>query len=157
MTNVFISGSRSIEELSPSLTPRLSRIIDRSLRVVVGDAFGADELVQQYFADHRYRNVEVYCSGAIHRNNLGAWKVMNVSAPKGVTGREFYTVKDRAMAKVATCGLVIWDGRSAGSFANIQELLRLGAPCVVYRCDTDEFQVVKCARGFKALSGLRRW
>ena len=150
-TIVFISGSRSIKTLSPRLRQRLSNIVQRSLSVVVGDAYGADELVQQYFADTGYRSVEVYCSGATHRNNLGSWKVVNIAAPNKATGRDFYTVKDRAMAKVATCGLVIWDGRSAGSFANIQELVRLGAPCVVYHSGRDAFQVVKSVEDAEAL------
>ena len=37
-------------------------------------------------------------------------------------GRELYTLKDKAMAKEADYGLMIWDGKSKGTLGNINKM-----------------------------------
>jgi hypothetical protein len=119
---VFISGSLSIRHLPRPVAHRLSTIIDRGLPVVIGDAPGADAVVQRHLADRAKPDVMVYCSDPTPRANLGNWPI-RVIAPEGARGTAaFHAGKDRAMAQDAQSGLAIWDGRSRGTLANIHRL-----------------------------------
>ncbi|RYM10690.1 hypothetical protein [Sphingobium cupriresistens] len=119
---VFISGSLSITSLPAPVIARIEAILERRLPVLIGDARGADRTVQRFLCERNIDAVEVYCSGEGPRNNLGQWPTRNIpsSGPKG-TGA-YHTPKDKAMASYASCGFVIWDGRSRGSLANIHRL-----------------------------------
>ena len=63
MSTVFLSGSRKISRLSEDVIVRLQNIIDSGLKVIIGDANGADKAFQKFFADANYKNVTVFCSG----------------------------------------------------------------------------------------------
>jgi hypothetical protein len=132
MTTVFIGGSRSITGIAPLIQPRLDAIVERDHAVVIGDATGADTVVQQYLAAHGYHNVTVFYSGRRWRANIGSWptRVIPTTAPPGTAA--FHTAKDVAMAETATCGLMLWDMRSGGTFANIVTLLRAEKPLLLY-------------------------
>lgn len=119
--------------------------MDAGHAVIVGDANGADKAVQRYLADRRYANVIVYFSGLRFRNNVGAWTTRPITPPPGVHGGfEFYAAKDRAMANDATHGLMLWDGVSRGTFANITALISDDKPVVVYLDDSRAFVNVRC-------------
>ena len=53
MNKVFIGGSISINTLDENVIARLNGIINKNLTVLIGDAYGADKEVQQYFASHK--------------------------------------------------------------------------------------------------------
>jgi hypothetical protein len=99
--------------------------VDQKLPVLVGDANGADRSVEQYLDDQRYRDVQVFCMKGRCRNNVGYWPSIEVSAPSGLKGAEFYTLKDKEMTSRASIGLMLWDGESAGTLANISRLIRI--------------------------------
>lgn len=119
---VFISGSLSIASLPEPVIERIGGIVERALPVLIGDARGVDRLVQRHLADRDITAVTVYCSGDGPRHNLGDWPVRNIpsSGRKGTAA--YHIPKDAAMARDASSGLVIWDGRSRGSLANIHRL-----------------------------------
>lgn len=119
---VFISGSLSITALPEPVIERIGGIVERALPVLIGDARGVDRLVQRHLADRDIAAVTVYCSGEGPRHNLGDWPVRNIpsSGRKGTAA--YHVPKDAAMARDAFSGLVIWDGRSRGSLANIHRL-----------------------------------
>lgn len=119
---VFVSGSLSIASLPEPVIERISGILDRRLPILIGDARGADRAVQRFLADRNIDSVAVYCSGGGPRNNVGAWSVRNIPSLGRKGTAAFHTPKDKAMARDASCGLVIWDGRSRGSLANIHRL-----------------------------------
>ncbi len=149
---VFIAGSRAISRLNESLRLRLDRIIAEGHEVLVGDANGADRIVQQYLADRRYRDVTVYCTGERCRNNVGVWVTAAISPPAGVRGgADFYAVKDREMAANATHGLMLWDGESRGTLTNIKNLVRDRKPVVVYFSPSKTFLTIKTATDLDAL------
>jgi hypothetical protein len=100
--------------------------------VVVGDANGTDKAVQGYFASRDYNNVTVYGMGNRCRNNVGGWPTKQVSADGVKKDFAYYAVKDKEMAKVASCGFMIWDGRSRGTINNIVNLLHQDKPVSVY-------------------------
>ena len=102
---VFISGSRSIGELGQEAKQSLDKIMSKGLRVVIGDCYGVDRLVQIYLSEHGYADsVTVY---TIHRE------------PRNFVDSAFHhcyvaathePAKNSAMAFVANFGLAIWDG-----------------------------------------------
>jgi hypothetical protein len=138
-TKVFIGGSRYLSRLSHEVRQRLDKIVESGLAVLVGDANGADKAVQSYLAARRYTNVVVFCMSDRCRNNIGVWQTRNIDAPAGAKGAAFYAIKDRAMAAEATHGLMLWDGDSKGTFANIVTLIGLDKPVVVFFAPKESF------------------
>jgi adenine-specific DNA-methyltransferase len=95
-----------VARLNPSLRERLDRIIERELPVVIGDANGADKAMQQYLHSRGYRNVEVFCSDAHCRNNVGEWTVRSIADATRERVFRFYSAKDQEMAEAATVGFM---------------------------------------------------
>ena len=79
MRKVFIGGSRRVTRLPSVVRQRIDRMITQKLPIVIGDANGADKAVQAYLASHGYGAVEVFCVRGSCRNNLGGWKIREVS------------------------------------------------------------------------------
>ena len=126
MKTVFVGGSRHVSRLPAEVKGRLDDIIGKGLRIVVGDAAGVDKAVQQYLVDASYPHVTVFCSGDRPRNNLGMWKTCKSATEKCQKGFQFHAAKDREMAREADFGLMIWDGKSAGTALNVLRLVRAG-------------------------------
>jgi probable addiction module antidote protein len=131
MSTVFIGGSRHVVRLSAQVKERLNNILGRGFPIVIGDAAGADKAVQKYLVDASYPNVTVFCSGDRPRNNLGAWETCKIPVSAHVKGFQFFAAKDREMAKKADFGLMIWDGKSAGTALNVLRLVRAGKKAVL--------------------------
>ena len=127
---IFIGGSKTIYKIDDNVKEKLQEIIKNQNDVLIGDCFGVDKAVQEFFYENRYRNVTVYVSGENVRNNVGDFKVYSIPTDK--TGFAFYRQKDIAMAKEANCGFMIWDGKSKGTLSNIFDLLSQTKPCEVY-------------------------
>lgn len=132
MKAVFVGGSRRLSRLSAEVRHRLGSIMEGGFWVYVGDANGADKALQQFFAEHEYDRVLVYCVDGRDRNNLGRWQIRPVEPPVGARGFEYYAAKDVQMAADASFGMMLWDGVSRGTLANIQNLLARGKPVAVY-------------------------
>ena len=121
--NVFISGSISIDKLPLFALEKIDSIIAKNYRILIGDARGVDLLVQEYLLKKKYKNIIVYFTGEKIRNNTGNWEsnqIIDDSHKK--RGRGLYTIKDKAMARDADYGLMIWDGKSKGTLGNIKEM-----------------------------------
>lgn len=132
MTTIFIGGSRHVSHLPFEVRKRLDNVVANAYQVVVGDANGADLAVQKHLYDSHFERVTVYCSGDTARNNLGNWPLRRVDPPKGARGFQFYTAKDREMAREADFGLMIWDGKSPGTVLNVLRLLQAGKISVLF-------------------------
>jgi hypothetical protein len=117
--------------LNGVIRSRLDNIVERQLRVVIGDANGADRAVQVFLAERGYKDVVIYCMEGGCRNNLGGWPIRAIEAA-GKRGFDYYTVKDAEMAHDADCGFMIWDAKSRGTLVNVGRLIELGKPVVVY-------------------------
>lgn len=140
---VFFSGSRKISRLNQLVRSRIDNVIKQRFHVVVGDANGADKAMQSYLADQQYDRVTIYCANGSCRNNLGDWEAKAIPVPEGLSGRDYYTQKDLAMAKDADYGFVLWDGKSVGSINNILEMVELGKPVVAFLTPKHQFFTVK--------------
>lgn len=116
---VFISGSISIKKLPKFAVEKIDSIIAKKFTILVGDAKGADSLVQKYLQKKGYENVLVYFAGKKFRNNFGDWKTTQILGNKSEKGRSLYTLKDIEMANDADYGLMIWDGKSEGTLNNV--------------------------------------
>lgn len=128
---IFISGSISIKELNKRITDELDTFAECGHEILIGDAYGADSLVQQHYKELQYNNVTVYASNYA-RNNKGKWNVKIIDVPSNIYGREFYTQKDLAMVNDCDVSFMIWDGISVGTLRNIKQVLSLDKPCNVY-------------------------
>lgn len=130
--SVFISGSIAIRHLSGEVTSRVMTIFDRGLPVLIGDARGADSAVQRLLRDRCAENVTVFTADGVPRNNIGDWQVRSVPGEGRSGTAAFHAAKDRAMAAEADTDLVIWDGKSRGSLANIHRLCARGCFVAVW-------------------------
>jgi hypothetical protein len=137
---VFIGGSRRLSRLNKQIKHRLDSVIDKGLTVIVGDASGVDKAVQSYLVQRKYQNVAVFCMAGICRNNVGNWPTREISAGQN-TRRDaaFFGTKDRAMGAEADYGLMLWDGKSRGTLANIRDLICRQKPVVVYLASSKSF------------------
>jgi hypothetical protein len=152
VTKVFIGGSRRISRLTTAVRQRLDRIVEKGLPVVIGDANGADRAVQAYLLQQRYSPVEVFCSDEVPRNNLGAWPSRVIRPRHARRDFDYYATKDRQMARVATVGLMLWDGESRGTLLNILRLVTLAKPVVVYVAPEKAFVDVRSGLEFESLA-----
>ncbi len=130
--SVFISGSIAIRHLSGEVISRVMTIYDRGLPVLIGDARGADTAVQRLLCDRCASNVTIFTADGLPRNNVGDWQVRSVPGEGRSGTAAFHAAKDRAMAAKADTGLVIWDGKSRGSLANIHRLCARGCFVAVW-------------------------
>ena len=151
MTKVFIGGSRRVSLLNADVRRRIDRVIEQGFPVLVGDANGADKAVQKYLQGRGYRAVEVFCSGGECRNNLGKWPVRTVATRQARRDFDYYAAKDEQMAQEASVGLMIWDGKSAGTLANAVRLLRQDKKVVIYATPAQRFLTLKAEADWEHL------
>lgn len=151
MKSVFAGGSRNIKRLNDLVRGRLDSIIEKNLSVFVGDANGADKAIQKYFAEKHYRNVVVYCMDGVCRNNIGNWEVRGIRGDRTARGWQYFAQKDLAMAKDASCGFMLWDGRSKGTINNLLNLIRFGRVSVLYMNGEADFATIRTANDLRAV------
>lgn len=143
MKNMFIGGSRRILRLNDGFLSLLNRITKSNNCILIGDANGADRLVQEFFVRVGYSNVTVYCTGSKPRNNAGSWTVRKIESNLQRQTFEFYSVKDRAMAHDADSGLMIWDGQSVGTIMNAVRLLGMKKSVVLFHSYDDKYFIYR--------------
>ncbi len=153
MNRVFLGGSRKISRLNESIRARLEEIVRRGMQVLIGDANGADKAMQRQLAEWRYPHVTVYFVGDAPRNNVGTWPTHHVPTPPRARGFDFYAAKDRVMADAAECGMMLWDGESRGTLANVEDLAKAGKPVSVYVGSRQRFVNVRSTPEINALLG----
>lgn len=140
---IFIAGPRAVTKLSSDVTMRLENIIKNNFVVLVGDANGVDKAIQNYYNEKGYKNVVVYATGERIRNNIGNWGTNKVETTGNAKGFDFYTIKDKQMARDADYGLMIWNGKSKGTFNNIINLVKLNKTVLLYLIPNKQFYKVE--------------
>ena len=129
----FLGGSQTIIELPEEARETIDKYLNGNSFFLVGDCKGVDTLFQQYLKDKDYRRVKVYVSGNEVRNNVGNYEVVHISAAdKNKDAFSFYKAKDYAMADVADSAIMVWDGRSAGTFLNIVDMASMHKPTELF-------------------------
>lgn len=152
MPTVFIAGSRNIKNLNDQVLDRLRDIIGKDFDIVVGDAKGADSSIQNFLAESGAENVVVYCTGLEPRNNIADWPTHNVVSKAAPGSREFFTAKDREMARAADYGLMIWDAKSTGTLSNVIELQKQKKPSRVFVNKMKQFVLISSPEDIKELT-----
>lgn len=143
---VFIGGSKSISKLDEAVVREIENLVEQGDEILIGDCFGADALVQSELVG--YEKVTVYSPFEKGRNNAGGWDVRQRGKRKiGLFERPylFYAAKDTAMTIDADCGLMIWDGKSKGTFINMMNLVILEKEVKVFLCERASFVTVRTA------------
>lgn len=75
---VFVSGSLSVTELSEFAKAHVRSIATSRINVLIGDAYGADKLIQQELKNvYDYPFVTVYASNGKARNNI-TFQLLNI-------------------------------------------------------------------------------
>jgi hypothetical protein len=140
MSKVFVGGSRRIVRLHPEVTLRLDQMLASKVSILVGDANGADKSVQHFLKTKEYRDVEVFCSGDECRNNVGDWRLRRVAVDSRKRDFDFYAAKDQLMSREADSGLMIWDGKSAGTLMNAFRLVRQSKSVSIFEAQQSRYQ-----------------
>ena len=152
--NIFIAGPREITNLDENIIEKLNCIINKNYNILIGDAKGIDSKVQQFLAEKYYKNVCVYASNGLARNNYGDWKIENVKVNSNVKNFEFYVAKDLEMVKKADYGFMIWNGKSKGTFNNIINLLEQNKEVLLYYTETKKLYNFKNLEEFKKFTNM---
>jgi hypothetical protein len=120
MSSVFISGSIAVKNIPYDVEKSINKIIDQNISILIGDADGIDTMVQNYCKKHKYSNVTVYSIYSSPRYIVpGFNKKYVVVSTESKKERERQREKDAAMTADSDYSLVIWDGKSKGSYQNI--------------------------------------
>lgn len=143
MTKVFFGGSRKLGKLNKEIKERADKIITQGFLILVGDANGADRVMQQYLADKSYPNVLVFCPSDACRNNVGHWEIQNVAVARGQKDFHYYAARDKEMSEQADYGFMLWDGKSKGTLNNIVSLLERDKSVLVYLSAKRKFFTLK--------------
>ncbi len=161
MKSVFISGSISMKSLSNEVIKSFDKIVSQNILVHVGDANGIDTLTQNYFASKNYTNLVVCSIYETPRNIVSKlFDIKQVNYDINIVSeREKQTTKDIYMTEHSDYSFIIWDGKSKGSYANINRAIQHEQKLKVYylgedRClTTDELTSKKVEMIFKSNTG----
>lgn len=161
MKRVFISGSISIETLPQTVIDSIDKIQQQEFEILVGDAKGIDLLVQQKLKNENFFNVLVCSIYEKPRNILSSkFKICQVEYDTAITSeRKRQTFKDSYMTRQSDYSLVVWDGKSKGSFANIIRSLEQNQPVKIYLnsesrfLENDEITEQKIEQIYKSNNG----
>ena len=84
MKSIFIAGPRAIKKLDTKVLLKLKNLQEKNFIINVGDASGVDKLIQGFYHNLNYDNVNVFASNGKARNNLGNWIVNKVNVEKSI-------------------------------------------------------------------------
>ena len=129
---VFVAGSKFINRLDKPAIDQLENIIANENNILVGDCIGVDTAVQEFCAERHYDRVTVYASNGRARNNVGNFAVKGVPVRSNIHPTDYYKQKDISMATDADCGFMVWDGKSRGTKNNIDMLMKMKKPVLVF-------------------------
>ncbi|MBS7615060.1 hypothetical protein KEJ18_04945 [Candidatus Bathyarchaeota archaeon] len=122
------SSAFSAKELPAEIKERVDEAIDNGVTVIVGEAYGACRLFQDYLALKGYRNVVVGHAVKI-RYNVGNWKDFQY----GRNLRE----RERRMIEDCDFAIVIWMNNSGVIAENLELLKRLRKPTFLFECSSE--------------------
>jgi hypothetical protein len=152
---VFIGGSRSINELDENVVRILFDELNSNVEFLVGDADGVDAQIQNFCKSQNYNKVLVYASNGKARNNVGNFKVKNITVDKNTFRKEFFVKKDEAMTNDADYGIVIWDSISKGSLNQLHRMVKQNKPCKVYIAKDKRWITIESEHAIKGITSLK--
>jgi len=138
---VFISGSISIKKLPDKVKESILKIIDKKLEILVGDANGVDSLIQDFCKKNKYFNLTIYTIELYPRYKADEkFNVMKINVPNDIKkDRQRQQEKDKQMTLDSDYSLVVWDGKSKGSYSNIIRAINNNQKARVYLTEINDF------------------
>lgn len=133
MKKIFISGSISIKELPIQVVDLINNYIKAQSQFLIGDAYGTDQLVQKVLVLNKYNNATIF--GLYERPRImlsNAFDYKQVSSDSKAPERERQQVKDTEMTNLSDISIVIWNGKSNGSFNNILRALSMKKEVIIF-------------------------
>lgn len=127
---LLLMGSSAFraEELPVEVKERIDEAIRLGRTIIVGEAYGACRLFQDYLNAKGYRDVVVGHAVRL-RYNAGNWR--DVQYGKNLKERE------RMMIENCDSAIVIWMNNSGVIAGNLERLKRLGKPTYLYECSSE--------------------
>lgn len=135
---IVLGGSRNLAYMPEEVMSRLETYMAKNAEFLVGDAPGIDSKFQEILNRNQYRNVTVLSSAGHVRNNLGNWVTRIIDSGLKSKSAARHTAKDRVMTSEAEIGVMIWDKESAGTLANVIDLVKSGKSCLMYIAGDNE-------------------
>ena len=139
MKKVFISGSINLNTLPKIVEKSLKTIQEKNIKILVGDAKGIDSLIQDYFSNNKYFNLNIcsiYQTPRNRKNNN--FKTILIEVDMDIKSeRKKQEKKDEYMSLNSDYSFVVWDGKSKGSFNNIKRALENDKLLKVYYTKDD--------------------
>lgn len=138
MIKVVLGGSRKLGFMPEEVAARIEDYINLGAEFLVGDAPGIDTVFQAILNSNGYRNVTVLSSAEFIRNNVGNWDTKYIDSGLKSKSHARHAAKDRFMTSEAEAGIMIWDKESAGTLANVIDLVNSGKPCLLFIAGDNE-------------------
>ena len=138
MMKVVLGGSRKLGFMPEEVVARIEDYINLGAEFLVGDAPGIDTVFQNILNRNGYRNVTVLSSAEFIRNNVGNWDTKYVESGLKSKSHARHGAKDRFMTSEAEAGIMIWDKESAGTLANVIDLVSSGKQCLLFIAGDNE-------------------
>ena len=135
---VVLGGSRKLAYMPEEVMSRLETFMEKNAEFLVGDAPGIDSKFQEILKNSGYKKVTVLSSADQVRNNLGNWVTRLIDSGLKSKSAARHTAKDRVMTSEAETGVMIWDKESAGTLANVIDLVNSGKSCLMYIAGDNE-------------------
>ncbi len=126
------SSAFKVGELPIEVRERIDQAMECGMKIIVGEAAGANRLYQDYLKAKSYRNVVVGHAVRL-RYNAGNWK--DVQYGKDLKERE------RKMIEDCDYAIVIWMNHSGVIAENLELLKRLRKSTFLYECSSEDNEV----------------
>jgi hypothetical protein len=148
---IVLGGSRHLERIPQFIVDLLHEWNAEGVEFLVGDATGSDSAFQKLLKDLESQSVTVFTSARYVRNNLGDWPSKEIESGLQSKSNAVHAFKDRYMTGLADSGLMLWDGKSAGTLSNVIDLVHAGKSCKIWvATDSDLYT-------FDNQSSLEKW
>lgn len=116
--------------------------VKKGSRFFVGDAPGIDTAFQKELKRLEVMQVTVCSSADDVRNNIGKWPEKLIQSGLVSKSHARHAAKDRFMTKQADLGIMVWDTQSAGTLANVLDLVAQGKECFLFNyVDSDLIKI----------------
>lgn len=140
---IMIVGSHTVSQPDHTVKMKISNICDQGWYILVGDHSGLDAALQDYLVDMHTDRVRVYTARPQPHHNLGRWPVRHPPKEGRWAGVPKYLQNTLAMADSADCGMVLWDGKSMGTYFVIVSLVEQGKSVWVYLPDKETGHTIR--------------
>ena len=129
---VVLGGTRKVGKLPLEVLDLLRTYVNKKSLFLVGDAPGIDTAFQKELKKLKVDGVTVCSSAEEVRNNIGNWSEKIIESGLISKSNARHAAKDRFMTKEADLGVMVWDTQSAGTLANVLDLVGMGKECLLF-------------------------